>query len=57
VDTGQVAIIVPTSGREVQHPFGGFTEFGSAFKEQGMNALQCYTEVRTAAIVRGAVGR
>jgi aldehyde dehydrogenase (NAD+) len=57
VDTGPVAVNLPTSGWDGDHPVGGFKESGSAFKEQGMNALQCYPKVNTAAIGLGAVGR
>jgi alpha-ketoglutaric semialdehyde dehydrogenase len=34
-EAGQVAVNLPTSGWDVHHPFGGFRESGSAFKEQG----------------------
>jgi aldehyde dehydrogenase (NAD+) len=50
VDTGQVSVNQPTSGWDIHHPFGGFKESGSAFKEQGVGALQFYTRVKTAAI-------
>jgi aldehyde dehydrogenase (NAD+) len=50
VDTGQVAVNQPTSGWDVHHPFGGFKDSGSPFKEQGLEALQFYSRVKTAAI-------
>ena len=50
VDTGQVSVNQPTSGWDVHQPFGGFKESGSAFKEQGFEALHFYTRVKTAAI-------
>jgi aldehyde dehydrogenase (NAD+) len=54
MDTGQVAVNLPTSGWDVHLPFGGFRESGSAFKEQGEQALQFYTRVKTVAIRHGA---
>jgi acyl-CoA reductase-like NAD-dependent aldehyde dehydrogenase len=50
VDTGQVSVNQPTSGWDVHHPFGGFKDSGSAFKEQGLEALNFYSRVKTAAI-------
>ncbi|MDQ4114914.1 MAG: aldehyde dehydrogenase family protein [Actinomycetota bacterium] len=50
VDTGQVAVNTTTSGWDVHHPFGGFRGSGSAFKEQGTEALHFYTKVKTVAI-------
>ncbi|WAX58447.1 aldehyde dehydrogenase family protein [Jatrophihabitans cynanchi] len=50
VDTGQIAVNLPTSGWDVHHPFGGFRDSGSAFKEQGVQGLQFYTRVKTAAV-------
>jgi acyl-CoA reductase-like NAD-dependent aldehyde dehydrogenase len=50
VDTGQVAVNLPTSGWDIHQPFGGFKESGSPFKEQGLEALRFYTRVKTAAI-------
>ncbi|MFF0366437.1 aldehyde dehydrogenase family protein [Micromonospora sp. NPDC005087] len=49
-DTGQVAVNLPTSGWDVHHPFGGFRLSGSAFKEQGVEALHFYTRVKTCAV-------
>ena len=63
VDTGQVAVNLPTSGWDVHMPFGGFRESGSAFKEQGVDALRFYSRTKTspssavAAVMRiGVVG-
>lgn len=50
VDTGQVSVNQPTSGWDIHHPFGGFRQSGSPFKEQGTDALQFYTRVKTAAV-------
>lgn len=50
VDTGQVAVNLPTSGWDVHHPFGGFADSGSAFKEQGREALTFYSRVKTVAV-------
>ena len=52
-DTGQVAVNLPTSGWDVHMPFGGFRESGSAFKEQGVDALRFYTRTKTVAIRYG----
>jgi acyl-CoA reductase-like NAD-dependent aldehyde dehydrogenase len=54
VDTGQVAVNLPTSGWDIHMPFGGFRESGSAFKEQGLDALRFYTRTKTVAIGFGA---
>ncbi|WP_326701195.1 aldehyde dehydrogenase family protein [Streptomyces sp. NBC_01754] len=48
-DCGQVAVNTTTSGWDVHHPFGGFRDSGSAFKEQGTEALRFYTRVKTVA--------
>lgn len=50
VDTGQVSVNQPTSGWDIHQPFGGFKESGSAFKEQGLEALNFYTRVKTVAV-------
>ncbi|MFJ6280586.1 aldehyde dehydrogenase family protein [Arthrobacter subterraneus] len=49
-DTGQVSINQPTTGWDIHHPFGGFKDSGSAFKEQGRDALEFYTRVKAAAV-------
>ncbi|HXH95971.1 MAG TPA: aldehyde dehydrogenase family protein, partial [Gaiellaceae bacterium] len=49
-DVGQVAVNLPTSGWDVHMPFGGFRDSGSAFKEQGVDALRFYTRTKTVAI-------
>ena len=41
---------LPTSGWDVHHPFGGFRDSGSAFKEQGAPGLRFYTRLKTAAV-------
>jgi alpha-ketoglutaric semialdehyde dehydrogenase len=53
VDAGQVAVNLPTSGWDVHHPFGGFRDSGSPFKEQGLEALRFYTRVKTCAVRTG----
>lgn len=50
VDTGQVAVNLPTSGWDVHHAFGGFKASGSAFKEQGLEGLRFYTRTKMVAI-------
>ncbi|WP_199860160.1 aldehyde dehydrogenase family protein, partial [Thermobifida halotolerans] len=54
VECGQVAVNTATTGWDVHHPFGGFRDSGSAFKEQGSEALRFYTRVKTVAINYGA---
>ncbi|MQA04471.1 MAG: aldehyde dehydrogenase family protein [Streptosporangiales bacterium] len=49
VETGQVSVNQPTTGWDVHHPFGGFRDSGSPFKEQGLDALQFYTRTKTVA--------
>jgi len=49
-EAGQVAVNLPTSGWDVHHPFGGFRDSGSAFKEQGGSGLRFYTRLKTAAV-------
>jgi acyl-CoA reductase-like NAD-dependent aldehyde dehydrogenase len=51
-DTRSVVAEVPamTAGWDVHHPFGGFRESGSAFKEQGAPGLRFYTRLKTAAV-------
>lgn len=49
-DTGQVSVNLPTAGWDVHHPFGGFRDSGSAFKEQGSPGLRFYTRIKTAAV-------
>jgi acyl-CoA reductase-like NAD-dependent aldehyde dehydrogenase len=49
-EAGQVAVNLPTAGWDVHHPFGGFRESGSAFKEQGSPGLRFYTRIKTAAV-------
>jgi len=48
-EAGQVAVNLPTAGWDVHHPFGGFRESGSAFKEQGSPGIRFYTRIKTAA--------
>jgi alpha-ketoglutaric semialdehyde dehydrogenase len=49
-EAGQVAVNLPTSGWDVHHPFGGFRDSGSPFKEQGASGLRFYTRLKTAAV-------
>lgn len=53
LDVGQVAVNLPTSGWDVHVPFGGFKLSGSAFKEQGADALNFYTRTKTASVRHG----
>lgn len=50
VDAGQVSINLPTTGWDIHHPFGGFKDSGSGYKEQGTEVLNFYTRVKTVAI-------
>ncbi len=50
VDAGQIAVNLSTSGWDVHIPFGGFRESGSSFKEQGSEALNFFTKVKTVSI-------
>lgn len=54
VECGQIAVNLTTPGWDVHHPFGGFHDSGSPFKEQGTEALHFYTRVKTVAIHFGA---
>jgi acyl-CoA reductase-like NAD-dependent aldehyde dehydrogenase len=54
VECGQVAVNTTTSGWDVHHPFGGFRDSGSPFKEQGDEALHFYTRVKAVAVNAGA---
>jgi acyl-CoA reductase-like NAD-dependent aldehyde dehydrogenase len=49
-EAGQVAVNLPTAGWDVHHPFGGFRDSGSAFKEQGAPGIRFYTRIKTAAV-------
>ena len=49
-EAGQVSVNLPTSGWDVHHPFGGFRESGSPFKEQGSPGLRFYTRIKTSAV-------
>jgi aldehyde dehydrogenase (NAD+) len=49
-EAGQVAVNLPTAGWDVHHPFGGFLESGSPFKEQGAPGLRFYTRIKTTAV-------
>jgi alpha-ketoglutaric semialdehyde dehydrogenase len=50
VETGQVAVNLPTIGWDVHVPFGGFKASGSAFKEHGSVGLDFYTRRKSVAI-------
>jgi len=50
VETGCVAVNLPTVGWDVHTPFGGFKDSGSAFKEHGWEGLQFYTRVKSVAM-------
>ncbi len=49
-EAGQVSVNLPTSGWDVHHPFGGFRDSGSPFKEQGSPGLRFYTRIKTTAV-------
>lgn len=50
VETGCVAVNLPTVGWDVHVPFGGFKDSGSAFKEHGIEGLQFYHRVKSVAM-------
>ncbi|HEY3249094.1 MAG TPA: aldehyde dehydrogenase family protein [bacterium] len=50
VETGCVAVNLPTVGWDVHTPFGGFKDSGSPFKEHGIEGLQFYTRVKSVAM-------
>lgn len=50
VETGQVAINLPSGGWDFHVPFGGAKESGSAFKENGAEGLRFYTRVKSIAM-------
>jgi acyl-CoA reductase-like NAD-dependent aldehyde dehydrogenase len=47
--TGVLAVR-EVDGWDVHMPFGGFRDSGSAFKEQGLDALRFYTQTKTVAV-------
>ncbi|WP_329577919.1 aldehyde dehydrogenase family protein [Streptomyces sp. NBC_01361] len=53
-ECGQVAVNTTTTGWDVHHPFGGFRDSGTAYKEQGDEVLRFSTRVKTVAIHLGA---
>ncbi|MEV7144257.1 aldehyde dehydrogenase family protein [Streptomyces tauricus] len=54
VECGQVAVNTTTTGWDVHHPFGGFRDSGTAYKEQGEEVLRFSTRVKTVAVHIGA---
>ena len=50
VNTGQVAVNLPTSGWDAHLPFGGFKDSGSLFKEQGTAGLDFYRRLKTVSV-------
>ena len=54
VDAGCIAVNLPTVGWDVHVPFGGFGHSGSSVKEQGEQAVDFYTRLKSIAVkVRG----
>jgi acyl-CoA reductase-like NAD-dependent aldehyde dehydrogenase len=49
-DPADTRSVVAEAGWDVHHPFGGFRESGSAFKEQGAPGLRFYTRIKTTAV-------
>jgi len=47
---GRVAVNITTSGRAMPMPDGGLRQSGSAFKEQGLDALRIYSRSTDVAI-------
>lgn len=50
VNTGQVAVNLPTIGWDVHVPFGGFKDSGSPFKEHGLDGLRFYSRIKSVMI-------
>jgi aldehyde dehydrogenase (NAD+) len=50
VEVGCVAVNLPTAGWDVHVPFGGIKDSGSAFREQGVEALHFYTRGKSIAV-------
>jgi aldehyde dehydrogenase (NAD+) len=50
IESGQVAVNLPTSGWDVHFPFGGFKASGSGHKEQGIDVLDFYSRTKTIAV-------
>ncbi|HEX9041092.1 MAG TPA: aldehyde dehydrogenase family protein [Trebonia sp.] len=46
----RAAVLARAAGWDAHHPFGGFRESGSAFKEQGAPGLRFYTRIKTPAV-------
>ena len=44
------SVASPGTTPDVHHPFGGFRDSGSPFKEQGTSGLRFYTRLKTAAV-------
>lgn len=53
VETGQVAVNLPSGGWDLHMPFGGFKDSGSPFKENGAEGLRFYTRTKTVAMAFG----
>jgi acyl-CoA reductase-like NAD-dependent aldehyde dehydrogenase len=43
-------VVLANADDDVHQPFGGFLDSGSAFREQGLEALRFYTRVKTVAV-------
>ena len=47
VETGLIAINLPTAAWDVHVPFGGYKDSGSSFKEQGSEGLRFYSRMKS----------
>lgn len=50
VDTGQVAVNLPTGSWDIHMPFGGFKSSGSSFKENSTEGLRFYSRLKSVAM-------
>jgi alpha-ketoglutaric semialdehyde dehydrogenase len=48
--SGPVVAVCEATGWDVHHPFGGFRESGSPFKEQGAPGLRFCTRIKTVTV-------
>ena len=53
VETGLIAINLPTAAWDVHVPFGGYKDSGSSFKEQGSEGLRFYSRTKSVVMYVG----
>lgn len=49
-DTGPVGVLLPSPGRDVHPPSGGFTESRVSYDKLGLHVLRLGTRVKNAAV-------